>query len=78
MQKDLVTHFKSLFGQHGHRISQMCGIDRLSRLTEKLLNCIRLVLIGFYGISVCAINAVCDSYYEKIVHGDNLLFMRVR
>ena len=62
MQKYLVTDFKSLFSEHGNAVSQMCGIDRLCRLTEKLLDCFGFGLVAFDTVSKCSICAIGYSY----------------
>ena len=69
MQEYLVTDFKALFGQHGHGVGQMRCIDRLSRLSEKLLDNFSFGLVAFDGIAESAICAIGYSYDKKFIHG---------
>ena len=45
MQKHLMLEFKSLFGQHGNTVRQMCCVNCLSCLSEKFTECIGFCLV---------------------------------
>ena len=66
MQKHLMLEFKSLFGQHGNTVRQMCCVDCLTRLSEKLFQCIGFGLVGFYTVSKCSIYSVGESDDKKL------------
>ena len=68
MQKDFVLEFKPLFGQHRYAIGQMRGIDCLTRLSEKLFQCIGFGLVGFYTVSKCSIYSAGESDDKKVIH----------